>query len=193
MSFDASLVNNTVFVATNTAAVNAVNNLGGGNYSVDSTEYSGSFYDYWGPFPSGNVATTTTNAYNPALAPGVITFSYTYANGTVIPPFGGVVIGWNAHDILVDVLAGFVPISQSAGTYVGTLSTSDYLILGGWGQNLSFEANDGAGPTLPLTFGNTGSFTVPEPSTYALVLVALVATTIIRLPSVRRLLGGRTA
>lgn len=102
MSFDASLVNNTVFVAANTAAVNAVNTTGPGTHSGDSTEYSGSFYDYLGPFPSGNVAATTTN-------------------------------------------------------------------------------------------GNTGSFTVPEPSTYALVLVALVATTIIRLPSIRRPLGGRTA
>jgi hypothetical protein len=193
MPFDTSLVNNSVFAATNTAAVSGANNLGAGNYSVDATQYGGAFSDYWGPSPAANVVATTTMAYNPTLAPGIITFSYTYGNGTVVPGFGGEVVAWNAHDILVEVLTGFVANNQSQGTYVGTLNPSDFLVLGGWGQNLSYEANNGAGPNLPLLFGNSGSFAVPEPSTYALVLVALVATAVIRLPLFRRLLGGHAA
>jgi hypothetical protein len=193
MPFDTSLVNNSIFAASNTAAVSGVNNLGGGSYSVTANQYGGAFSDYWGPNPAANVVTTTTMAFNPTLAPGIITFSYTYGNGTVVPGFGGEVIAWNAHDILVDVLTGFVPVNQSKGTFVGTLSTNDFLVLGGFGQNLSFEANNGAGPNFPLLFGNTGSFAVPEPSTYALVLLALVATTVVRLPLFRRLLGGRAA
>ncbi|HVC59313.1 MAG TPA: PEP-CTERM sorting domain-containing protein [Acetobacteraceae bacterium] len=193
MSFDTSLVNNVVFAASNTAAVNGANILGGGNYSVDASLYTGAFTDYWGTEPAANVVTVTTSAYNPTLAPGIITFNYTYGDGTVVPLFGGDVVAWNAHDILVQVLDGFVPNNQAAGTYVGNLDPAFYLVLGGWGQNLSFEANGGAGPTLPLLFGNTGSFTVPEPSTYALILVALIATTIVRLPLFRRLLGGFAA
>jgi hypothetical protein len=176
MSFDTSLVNNVQYAAASTVVVNAVNNLGGGNYSVDSSEYGGAFTDYWGP--------------NPLLAPGIITFSYTYGNGTVVSGFGGDVIAYNAHDILVQVIDGFVGISQTAGTYVGTPDTGDYVILAGYGQDLSYEANGGNGPNLPITFGQTGSFSVPEPSAYALVLVALVATTIARTPLVRRFLRG---
>jgi hypothetical protein len=190
MSFDTSLVNNVQYAAASTVVVNAVNNLGGGNYSVDSSEYGGAFTDYWGPNPAANVVTTTTVAYNPLLAPGIITFSYTYGNGTVVSGFGGDVIAYNAHDILVQVIDGFVGISQTAGTYVGTPDTGDYVILAGYGQDLSYEANGGNGPNLPITFGQTGSFSVPEPSAYALVLVALVATTIARTPLVRRFLRG---
>lgn len=190
MSFDTSLVNNTVFYAANTASVSGANNLGGGQYSVDAGTYGGAFSDYWGPAPAGNVITETTAAYNTTLAPGIITFQYTYGDGHTVTGFGGEVIGWNAHQLLVEVIDGFIPVSQAAGTYVGTLDPTNLLILGGWGQNISFEANNGNGPNFPILFGNTGSFSVPEPSTYALVLVALVATTVIRLPMVRRFLNG---
>jgi hypothetical protein len=182
-------LNGVSFSAVSSAAVTAVNNLGGGNYSVDSTEYGGSFFDFWNPaVPAGNVVSTATHSLNPLLAPGVITYQYTYGNGATPPAFGGLVLGFNAHEVLVQQIDGYVPINPAAGTYVGTLDPAHFIIFGGFGTDLSFEANAGTGPNLPITFGQTGSFGVPEPSTYALVLLALAAVTVARLPLVRRFL-----
>jgi hypothetical protein len=149
--FDTTLVDGAVITAADTAAVNAVNNFGGGNYSVDSLAYDGSFADFWGPAPAGNVATVTLAAYNAISAPGIITFDYTYQDGSSVPGFGGEVVAWNASEILVEVISGFVPINEAAGTYVGVLDPSNYLILGD--EDLSYDANGGAGPTFPILFG----------------------------------------
>jgi hypothetical protein len=185
-------LNGASFSAVDSAAVSSVNNLGGGNYSVDATQYGGSFFDFWNTaFPSGNIVSTSTQALNPLLAPGIISFQYTYGDGATPPAFGGLVLGYNTHDVLVQQIDGYVPIDAAAGTYVGTLDPAHFVILGG--EDLSFGANGGAGPALPLLFGQTGSFAVPEPSTYALVLLALAAVTVARLPFVRRFLQGFAA
>jgi hypothetical protein len=177
------------------AAVGAVNNLGGGQYSVDNTEYGGSFYDFSNPaVPAGNVVATHLLSYNPALASGIITYQYTYGDGSMPPAFGGLIVGYNSQDILVEQIDGFVPVNKADGTYAGTLDPTHWIIFAATGNNLSLEANGGAGPNLPILFGQTGSFNgLPEPSTFALVPLALLAITVARLPAIRRFFQGRTA
>lgn len=194
MSLNTAALNGVGYDAMHAAAVTSVNNLGGGDYSVDGTEYGGSFFDFSNPsVPSGNVVSTVTHAYNPLLAPGVISFNYTYGDGHTPPAFGGLVLGYNQNTVLVQQIDGFVPVDQATGQYTGVLDAHSFLILGSWGNNLSFEANNGASPTLPIDFGQTGPFTVPEPSTYALVLLALLACTVVRLPLFRRFRQGHAA
>jgi PEP-CTERM motif len=194
MSLNTAALNGADYGAMYSAAVTSVNNLGGGTYSVDGTEYGGSFFDFSNPaVPAGNVVSTQTHAYNPLLAPGIISFQYTYGDGHMPPAFGGVVLGYNQNTVLVQQIDGFVPVDQVTGTYAGTLDAHSYLILGSWGNNLSFEANGGNGPTLPIDFGQTGPFFVPEPGTYALVLLALLACTVVRLPLFRRFRQGHAA
>ena len=47
---------------------------------------------------------------------------------------------------------------MSAGTYVGTLDPSHFLIFGS--EDLSFAANAGNGPNLPILFGQAGPFSL---------------------------------
>jgi hypothetical protein len=198
MSLNTAALNGADYGAMYSAAVTSVNNLGGGNYSVDGTEYGGSFFDFSNPaVPAGNVVSTQTQALNPLLAPGIISFQYTYGNGATPPPFGGLVLGYNQNAILVQQIDGYVPTNPATGTFVGSLDAHSFLIFAGFGENLSFEANGGAGPNLPIDFGQTGpfsgTFSVPEPSTYALVLVALLVCTVARLPLFRRFRQGHAA
>jgi hypothetical protein len=188
MAFDTSLINGVSYAANDVASLNAFTNNGNGTFTVNAGAYGGAFSDFWGPSPAANVATVTLGAYNPTLAPGIITYSLTYQNGTVVPGFGGEVIAWGPHSLLVEVLDGFVANNQAAGTYVGTLDPTNLLWLSA--SDISYNSNGGNGPNFPVTFANSGPFSptapVPEPASYALLVVALMVLTIARTPIVRR-------
>lgn len=188
MAFDTSLINGVTYAANQAANVNGYTNNGNGTYTLDGSTYGGSLQDYWGPFPSGNVASVTLFSYNATLAPGIITYNLTYQDGTVVHDFGADVLGWGPHSLLVEVLDGFVPVNQAAGTYVGTLDPANVFWFSS--SDISFNANGGNGPTFPVTFGTSGPFSfaaVPEPASYALMLVALFAVMIVKAPGIRRL------
>ncbi|HVC59311.1 MAG TPA: Hint domain-containing protein [Acetobacteraceae bacterium] len=157
MTFDTSWVDGLTFDAHHAATLGGITNNGDGTFTEDGTTYTGAYSDYWGTEPDANIASITLAAYNPTNAPGIITFQFAYQNGFTPPPFGAQVIAWDANAIVVEVLDGFVPNNQAAGTYVGTPDPG-YLI---WfsANDVSYGPNDngGAGPTFPLTFGTTGA------------------------------------
>jgi hypothetical protein len=188
MAFDTSLINGVTYAANDVASLNAFTNNGNGTFTVNAPAYGGAYSDFWGPNPAANVASVTLGAYNPTLAPGIITYALTYQNGTVVTGFGGDVIAWGPHSLLVEVLDGFVPNNQSAGTYVGHLDPTNLIWFSA--SDISYNSNGGNGPNFPVTFANSGPFSptaAPEPASYALLMVALLVTTIARTPFVRRM------
>ncbi len=118
-----------------------------------SDGYQGSFFDSTGTGSTG-VAEVMLTAYNPTYAPGIVTFQYTDRDGTTVPAFGGLIVGWNSDGILVDQINGFVPKNQALGTYAGNLSTNHFLWFSA--DDLSKAANGGAGASFPATFGTAG-------------------------------------
>jgi hypothetical protein len=158
-TYNVDLINDVTFQANEVASLGGsgedATTYSSGTYTEDGTTYNGAFSDFWGPSPAANVATVTFQAYNASDAPGIVTFSLTYQNGTVVPGFGGEVIGWNANSVLIEDIDGFVPNNQSQGTWVGTLDpTNEYWVSA---SDISYESNSGNGPTFPVDWGTTGT------------------------------------
>jgi hypothetical protein len=163
-SYDTTLINDASFAADQVAALTGFVDNGDGTYTLDGSTYGGALSDYWGPYPSANVASITVDSYNQTDAPGVITFQYNYQDGSTVSGFGGQVIGWDSNAVLVEVLDGFVPIDQSQGTYSGTPDPNNVLWLAD--ADISYDENDNAGngPNFPVTFDDTGAY--PPPPCY---------------------------
>jgi hypothetical protein len=206
-SFDTALINGATYTGTNVAALASLSgsafiNNGNGTFTLDGSSYGGAFSDFYTgcggtcAAPS-DVASVLLHAYNPTLAPGIVTYTEIDGAGGALPggTIGGEVIGWTAHSVLIEQIPNFVATDPSAGQWAGNLNPSYALWLSD--SNISFEANGGNGPTFPVTFGTSGPFSVsggvpvgvPEPATYALMAVALLAVTVVRLPWLRRIFG----
>jgi hypothetical protein len=202
MPFDTSLINGVTYTGANVAALNggtnqAYINNGNGTFTLDGSSYGGAFSDFYTgcggtcAAPT-DVASVLLNAYNPTLAPGIITYTELYGNGTVVPggTIGAEVIGWGPHSVLFEQIPNFVGVDQATGQWTGNPDSSVALWVSA--SDISFESNGGNGPNFPITFANTGPFSVagapvPEPATYALMLVALLAVTVVRSSWLRRM------
>jgi hypothetical protein len=161
-TYNVDLINDVTFQANEVAALGApgeqaVTNNGNGTYTEDGSTYGGAFSDFDGPNPAANVATVTFDAYNASAAPGIVTYSLTYQNGTVVPGFGGEVIGWNSTSVLIEDITGFVANNQSQGTWEGTLNPDDVLWVSA--QDISYDNGDngGNGPNFPVNWGTSGT------------------------------------
>jgi hypothetical protein len=194
MAFDTSLIDGVTYTGPHVAAVSGFTDNGNGTFTLDGSTYGGAFNDFYtGPSGTANptdIASVLLHAYNPTLAPGIVTYTLIQANGTPVNggTFGGDVLGWGPHSLLIEQIPNFVSIDQATGQYAGQLNPNYALWLSN--SDISFESNGGNGPNFPVTFASSGPFSVsaaPEPATWALVVVALLAVTLVRAPWLRRM------
>ena len=176
----------------------------GGTFVASPNGIGLATYDNWNGTLSSGPAATDIVSYHTTIPTGgigsthgIIQYTFTSGDGSVNPASGGVgaeIIGWNPTGVLLEQLTGYVPGANPTITPDGS-----FLILAAPSVNLAtFDANGNpiseAATAAQLTFGTTGAFpnfSVPEPSTVALMPVLLVALMIARIPAVRVFLSGR--
>lgn len=165
-----STYNGDVFGPDYTAAVTGVTfNDAAQTFTVDDTQFTGSFADYNSGLGLGtDVVATTIGVVNN----DIISYNFTYDDGSTGPTLGGAVIGVATDgSLLVDQINGFVQIGNS---YIGTLSNNHYDIFDTTTDLSGYQGNEAANPALPLVFN------VPEPSSFAIFFVAIALLAIAR-------------
>lgn len=165
------------FIANNVSVVNASGSPTTG-YTV--TSYNGSVAQTTGKSPDTQVTdfvvnyvqTTTNYAFinpNSLLAPNpadIISYQLDFADGTLVPPIYGEVVGYNGDQLLVEQFNNYVT-SPLNGKNVGILDPNHF-------ELFSLTSLDSPGVSAPLSFVG-----VPEPSmglVLGFVMLGFVAT-----------------
>jgi hypothetical protein len=154
MAYNITELDGLIALSTQIGSVTSVTTPTPGTVAVSSSEWNQTFADHATGDPTVDVASTTFAVVDPVL--NIVSYFYTYDDGSASATFYGVVTGYDAtYDaFIIDQYSNFTAASGAASS--GDILPNNHYTIVSASQDLSTV--DTSAPTLPLDFAATNTY-----------------------------------